>query len=215
MQVIVLTIISLLLCAVGISVILFLNKQGTNKNFVNLLLSGSALLFYICLLFREGSFREWNIIELRVSLPLSKMSPFIFSTAFFVNFLPALFKKYYFSYISFLLLPMLLVGCFGSLVGGIMNDINYFVPWMYFDSFSHIFVFLFGFWILITGQVSTEKKTLFIDILVTHSFLVLIIFINLITHLDFFGLSVYGGHNIYGVVINPWLLSFFIYFSEI
>ena len=146
-------------------------------------------------------------------IPLSKLSPFIFATVFFINFMPKVIKKYYYTILSTLILAMACVGIFSSLADGLMNDMNYFVVWMYFDSFSHIAIALFGIWLLITGQTSLDRKTLFICLGILYTFLLLLICVNLIFKTNFFGFSVYGDHNIYGIVINPWMVSFIVYFA--
>ena len=212
MGIIIKTIVSLFVFSGGVAALLYLNKKQANVKLINYILSGAALLFYLLLILFDGQYPKWDAATIRDVNPLSKMSPFIFATVFFVNFAPSIIKKHYYTILSTLIIAMTFVGIFASLADGIMNDMNYFVVWMYFDSFSHIAIALLGLWLILSGQITFERKTLFISLGILYSFLFLLIVVNLIFKTHFFGFSVYGDHDIYGIVINPWILSFVAYF---
>ena len=213
MGIIIQCIVSVLVFAGGAILLPLLKPKVRDVRIVNFALSGAALLFYLLLVIFDGHFHRWDAETISDVNPLSKMSPFLFATAFFLNFAPKPVKQYYHSILATLILAMACVGMFSSLADGFMHDINYFVVWMYFDSFSHIAIALLGIWLAITGQISPDKKTFGRCLLILYSFLLLLILINLTFKTNFFGLSVYGGHNIYGIVINPWILSFLTYFA--
>ena len=213
MGIIIKTIVSLLVFSGGVVLLVFLSKKNKSNTLINFILSGAALFFYILLIIFDGQYHKWNTATIIDVNPLSKMSPFIFATVFFINFAPSLIKKYYYTILSTLILAMTFVGVFASLADGLMNDMNYFVVWMYFDSFSHIAVALLGLWLLLTGQVTFERKTLYKCLCILYSLLFVLIIVNLIFKTHFFGFNVYGEHSIYGIVINPWILSFVAYFA--
>ena len=213
MGIIIQCIVSVLVFSGGVILLLFLHRKVSDTRTVNYVLSGAALLFYILLIVFDGQYHHWDTETILDVNPLSKMSPFIFATVFFVNFMPKTIKKYYYTILSSLILAMAGVGMFSSLANGLMNDMNYFVVWMYFDSFSHIAIALFGIWLVLTGQTALDRKTLFKCLAILYSFLLLLIIVNLIFKTNFFGFSVYGEHNIYGIVINPWIVSFIAYFA--
>lgn len=213
MGIIIQCIISVLIFIVGVILLPFLKKKVQDVRIVNYALSGAALFFYILLIISDGVYHHWDAETIADVNPLSKLSPFVFATAFFINFTPNAVKRYYFTIISTLIIPMAYVGMFAALTDGLMNDMNYFVIWMYFDSFSHIAIALLGIWLVITGQTSLERKTLLQCLGILYSFLLILIVVNLIFKTNFFGFSVYGGHHIYAVVIDPWILSFVTYFA--
>ena len=213
MGIIIQCIVSILAFAGGVILVIFLNKRKANKTLVNLILSGIALFFYILMILFDGVYHKWDLEMILDVIPLSRMSPFIFATVFFINFVPQGVRKYYHTILSTFFLAMASVGMFSSLADGLMNDINYFVVWMYFDSFSHLAIALLGLWLVLSGQVTFERKTLFKCLGILYVFLFLLIIVNLIFKTNFFGFSVYGDHNIYNIVINPWLASFAAYFA--
>lgn len=215
MGIIIRTIVSFILFSGGVILLFFLNKRLKNKSSVNYVLAGIALLFYILLIVTDGQYHHWDEPTILDVHPLSKMSPFLFATALLAEFLPQTIKRYYHTILATLLLAMAAVGIFASLADGVMNDMNYFVVWMYFDAVSHVTIALFGLWLAISGQLSFERKILLRSLGILYAFLLLLIVINLIFKTNFFGLSTYGGHNIYGVVIDPWILSFVAYFAGI
>ena len=215
MGIIIKTIFSFIFFWGGVILLFSLNKRVKNKSSVNYILAGTALFFYVLLIVTDGQYHHWDEATILDVHPLSKMSPFLFATALLAEFLPQTIKKYYHTILSSLLLAMAAVGIFASLADGMMNDMNYFVVWMYFDAVSHLTIALFGLWLAISGQLSFERKVLVRSLGILYAFLLLLIVLNLIFKTNFFGLTTYGGHNIYGVVIDPWILSFVAYFAGI
>ena len=213
MGIIIKTAVALLVFVGGVILLPFLNKRNVNKMLINYILSGTALFFYLLLIIFNGIYHKWDMQTIQDVNPLSKMSPFIFATVFFINFAPKTIKKYYYTILSTLILAMAGVGIFAALVDGLMNDMDYFVIWMYFDSFSHISIALLGLWLVISNQITYERKMLLKCLMTLYSFLMILVIINIIFRTNFFGLSVYGEHNIYGIVIDPWILSFAVYFA--
>ena len=107
----------------------------------------------------------------------------------------------------------------GMLVAGIFNCVfniarNYRFHWhMGLDSILHASVSLYGIYLVRTGRARLDKKTCLIGGAFMWVVAGCMLLLNVIFHTAFFGLSVYGEHNIYGVVLSDsGVVSAVIYF---
>jgi len=83
-----------------------------------------------------------------------------------------------------------------------INGKNYLTFSTICDSIAHLTFGLFTYYLIKSKQVDVDKHDLGFYVVNCLVVVIGIIFINLIFHTRFFGLSFYGGHNIYRLVIT-------------
>ena len=193
----------------GLFILFKIKKTEQNKKLVNYILSFIAFIFYVALVLVHYFLTKGGI---NGDLPLANVSPLIFSTVFFANFLPNKIRKYYHILIVSFIGAMFVVGVFLYLVKDLITNSYSYDPWMYFDGISHLAVSLLGIWLILTNQINLNKFDFGISLISQYILLFIVIILNIVFKTNFFGLSITSNHNIYGFTFNPWIFSFSIYF---
>ena len=108
---------------------------------------------------------------------------------------------------------------FGLLCAGMINCVfnigrAYAFHWeMGLDSLLHAAVSWYGVYLVRSGQTQLTKKTCLISGGMVLGVAFCMMILNVILHTSFFGLSIYGEHNIYNIVVcENGYLSAIIYF---
>ena len=175
-------------------------KRMKNKTLWNYIFSIAVALCYLYVVARVyGSvgFNDWNFQN---TLPVANVSPFMFTLVCFIHLIPLKVRKHLYLLISLLSLGMLL----SSVLGCIYNAyINYkFHLHFLSDYFAHVFLSLWGVYLIKSCQVELNKKNFIVSsgIIVGVAFTMLTL--NVIFDTAFFGLSLNGKHNIYNNVLT-------------
>jgi hypothetical protein len=98
-------------------------------------------------------------------------------------------------------IPMILAAFVPNIIDTI-NGNNYFTFSTIVDSIAHLSFGLFTYYLMKSGQVRIDKRNLGFYIVNCLVVVIGIIMINLIFRTKFFGLSFFGKHNIYRLVIS-------------
>ena len=184
----------------------FKSIKVTNIVFVLLI----VIPYYIELMYtylRVGA-KDWNFLNM---LPIANVSPFMFAVIPLFFLFPTRIRKY-----LLLIIPLISVGMIMSPVLSCIYfaSINYkFHISFCLGYLSHFAVALWGLYLVYTKQVELKVR----DSLISGSLLIgvalVMLVLNLIFKTAFFGLSLYGNHNIYNMVlVSNSYLSALIYF---
>ena len=204
-------VISLVLFIVCCVVVLFLMKKFTNVMVTNLIFVLSIFLCYVALvvkIYRSVGAHDWNFYN---ALPTANVSPFMFCTSPLGLILPKKAKQPYLTLVSLLsvgmfLAPVLSCVYFVSIKYGFFTSIL-------LDYFAHFTLFLWGIYLVRSGQVDLSVKKAVAGGSVIVCVALVMMVLNLIFDTSFFGLSLRGKHNIYNMVLTPYsALSVVIYF---
>lgn len=83
-----------------------------------------------------------------------------------------------------------------------------------FDALNHVLLALFGIYLVKSKQTFINKKNIIISGLIIVGIAIIMLIINIIFVKSFFGLSLNGNHNIYGMVLTKKsYLSVLLYFT--
>ena len=165
------------------------------KNLVNLIFAiviFTLYLYTVRYMYFDVGPNDWNF---KNTLPTANVSPFMFCLTPLTLLMPRVIRKHLFTLISLLSLGMVIAGLGGAL--GYMAR-NYAFHWhITFDCAAHVVISLWGVYLLKSGQaeLTPKKATQGGSIIVGVAVLMLVL--NLIFKTAFFGLSLYGEHNIY------------------
>ncbi len=133
--------------------------------------------------------------------PLGNLSPFLFTMAFFAILLPERDRVVFRTVAGIMCLAMIGAGYYNSLTRLFMAE-----PWLYtcivFDNFGHILFGLYGFYILRNRVVIYDRKTKIFSCSFVLGTALLMLILNAIFGTSFFGLNLYGNHNIYNLVLT-------------
>ena len=191
---------------------IFIKSGNENKAVVNAVFAVTTFLLYVFGVIRMyivvGPY-DWNFLE---SLPTTNVSPFTFCLTLVSLILPKKIRAYVFTLISLLSLAMAAAGVIICL-SYVFRDYSFHLT-IAGDIIAHFSLSLFGIYLLRSGQI----KTSVFDMIVSGGIIVFValvmLILNLIFGTSFFGLSLYGDHNIYHfVVTKSGVLSALIYFS--
>ncbi len=182
---------------IGVLVIFKYNKKS---KFVNSVFSMTIFLLYLfCLvsIYLDVGFYDWNFQN---ALPTGNMSPFMYTLVFISLVLPQNIKKYVFSLVGLLSFPMLCAGLI-SCIGYIIRDYTFHLT-IFLDAFIHVLLSIFGVYLAKSKQIDFKNN----KVLIISGGLILLvanimIIVNLIFKTAFFGLSMYGDHYIYNLVL--------------
>ena len=149
---------------------------------------------------------EWGYVLIRGHglwgySPLMNMSPLLFALSFVALFLPKERQSEMFGFFAMFFIPMILAA-FVPLFIDVMIDAYNFNFATIADTLAHLTFGMFGYYLILSRQVKADKYSLGFYVVNCLVVVIGIIFINLIFHTRFFGLSFYGGHNIYRLVIT-------------
>ena len=204
----ILAMILLILCCVCVLIAMkrFVNKEVTNAIFVlSIFACYGALVWNI---YSKVGLNDWNF---RNALPTANVSPFMFFTLPLGLILPKKARGYYRTLVSLL--------CVGMFFAPVLSCIYFasigyrFHPSFLLDYYSHFALFLWGIYLVRSGQVSLRKKDALIGGSIIVGAALLMLIANVIFDTAFFGLSLNGKHNIYNhVLVSNSLLSAVLYF---
>ncbi|MBP5404350.1 MAG: hypothetical protein J6Y74_00115 [Clostridia bacterium] len=171
---------------------------------------GIFVLYFIelVLLLVEAGVEHWNDLTL---LPLGNIGPFMFFTLPFLFLLPKRIRKYYLTLVVLLSPAMLIYGLFDGIllvISGRQAYATYVI-----DIFAHTLFAVYGVYLVRSGQVDFEVKRSLISGSIILAVALLMLVLNAIFRTSFFGLSLYGEHNIYGIILlKSAALSVILYF---
>ena len=140
---------------------------------------------------------DWNFMN---TLPTANMSPFIFCMTPFLVVFPKKIRKYFLGAVSLLSLALFCAGIF-TCISNIMRDYSFHLV-IAFDAIAHCGVSLLGIYYVKSKQTDLRIKTCLISGLILIGVAFTMLLLNIFLHTSFFGLSVYGEHNIYNVVVS-------------
>lgn len=166
-------------------------------------------LYCVVTIYLKSGFKDWNF---KNAMPTANVSPFMFFSILIICILPKNIKKYGFTLISLLSVGMVVAG----MITMIFNHLRSYTFYLHFalDSIAHLLLSLYGIYLFKTDQTFKNIKNNIFSGLVIVSVAVIMLIINLIFKTSFFGLSLYGNHNIYNIVVcNNGVLSAIIYFN--
>lgn len=183
-----------------------------STKFWNLAFTVSIFALYLNVVLKvyfDVGLYDWNFQN---TLPVANVSPFMFASVLVIHIFPSKVKKHFYLLISLLSVGMLL----SPLLGCIYNAaINYkFHLHFLCDFLAHILLSLWGVYLIKSKQVEPKVKSSVISasIIIGAAFVMLVL--NLIFDTAFFGLSLYGKHNIYNNVLTEnSYLSAILYFT--
>ncbi len=202
-------IVILLLFILGL---LFLNKLTKYKKQINIIVPIIIFIFYlygVIWMYISVGIKDWNFIN---TLPVANVSPFMFVFTFINLFLPKFIKKYVYTLISLLTVGMAVAGLLTCIVY-IMRNYGFHLG-IVFDGLNHVLLALFGIYLVNSKQTFINKKNIIISGLIILGVAIIMLILNIIFDKSFFGLSLNGNHNIYGMVLTKnSYLSVLLYFT--
>lgn len=148
-------------------------------------------------IYKSVGFYDWNFTN---SLPTANVSPFTFTCVGLSFLFP---KKIRYRFLT--LISMLSVGMF---IAGVLECVNSVFEERAFnrviatDSTIHLIISLYGVFLIAHKQVSVDTKNVLVSGIMLVCVALCMLILNVIFRTSFFGLSVYGEHNIYGVVFS-------------
>jgi hypothetical protein len=192
--------------------ILLLSKMQNHQKIINFIFSITVALIYMyCLItiYISVGFNDWNFQN---ALPTANVSPFTY-TLVIVSFLFPKKIRYHVLYLISLL-------SFAMFCAGALSCVSYILRHYKFhlniamDAFVHVVLSLYGVYIVKSKQIKlNEKKDAIISGCLILGVAAFMLVINLIFKTAFFGLSMYGNHSIYNiVVVDNGIVSAIIYF---
>lgn len=185
------------LLAIYIVGVLLAKYLAKYKNVVNVLFVIAIFMSYLYIvryMYYDVGPDDWNF---RNTMPTANVSPFMFCLTPFILIMPKTIRKYLMTLVVLLSLGMVVAGLGGAL-GFVAR--NYKFHWhITMDCLAHVLISLWGVYLLKSGQVElTPKKAIRAGAIIVSVALIMLV-LNLIYHKAFFGLSLYGEHNIYNV----------------
>lgn len=190
--------------------IFFIDKLKKTKivNTIFILLIYSLYLFVVIRMLINVGVKDWNFQN---TLPTANVSPFMFNLVFISLFLPKKVKKVIYTLVCLLSLGMVIAGSF-SFIGNYLRNYKFHLT-IFFDTLAHFLLSLFGIYLIKTKQIELTKKMVTISSLFIVFVAIIMLILNLIFKTSFFGLNLYGNHNIYNMVlVKNKYLSTLIYF---
>ena len=197
-----------LCCLFKTKFVAFLNKHSKIVNLVFVCISFICYLIVVIVAYIQNGLHDWNFIN---TLPTANVSPFMFATLPLYFILRKKAKEYYLNIIALLSVGMILSPVI-SMIFNIQRNYS-FHAFFLADYVAHLFLSLWGIYIVSSKQIELELKKSLICVGIMASVAFTMLVLNLIFDTSFFGLSLRGKHNIYNVVITKSsFLSCLIYF---
>ncbi|MBR2382021.1 MAG: hypothetical protein IKA84_06000 [Clostridia bacterium] len=193
---------------VGLLLLKYLVKHKTLVNVIFAIVIFASYFYVARYMYFDVGPNDWNF---KNTLPTANVSPFMFCLTPLTLLMPRAIRKYLFTLIALLSLGMVVAGLGGAL-GFMVRDYKFHLH-ITMDCLAHVLISLWGVYLVKSGQVDlTPKKAIrggSIIVCVAGTMLVL----NLIFKTAFFGLSLYGEHNIYNnKIFESGIVSAFAYF---
>ncbi len=144
----------------------------------------------------DAGVHDWNFHN---ALPTANVSPFTYCLTTFIFAFPKRIKRYLYTLVALLSLGLLCAGAITCVFNSIRG---YAFHWQIaLDSFLHGALSLFGVYLVKSGRVRLDIKSCLIGGGIIVGVAAVMMGLNAILRTSFFGLSVYGEHNIYNVVV--------------
>lgn len=200
------------LLAIYIVGVLLSKRIANHRLLVNLLLAVivvASYLYIVRYMYYDVGLDDWNF---KNTLPTANVSPFMFCLTPIILVMPKAIRQYFMTLVALLSFGMLVAGLGGAL--SYMSR-HYVFHWhITFDCAAHVFISLWGIYLVNSGQVElTPKKALCGGAIIVGVAMVMLI-LNSIFKTAFFGLSLYGEHNIYNnKIFESGFISAFAYFT--
>ena len=178
----------------------FLMKYIPQTKLANILFSCLVFIPYVCLctvVYMDVGFDDWNFQN---TLPVANVSPFMFSLMPISLCLPKKIKPHFYLLISLLTVGMFFSSIFGCIYNAAINYKFHFHFML--DYMAHIFLSLFGVYLIRSNQVKLTLKNCMISGSILLGSATVMLILNLIFDTSFFGLSLRGKHNIYNNVLT-------------
>lgn len=199
----------LIIYLVGIFFSKYIASHQKIINPIFALLIFASYLYLAVYMYRDVGPNDWNFHN---TLPTANVSPFMFCLCPIILTMPKKIRDYLFTLVALLSFGMLIAGLGGAL-GYVAR--NYKFHWhITMDCVAHVLISLWGVYLVKSEQVKLAYKKALCSgaIIVSVAFVMLIL--NLIYDKAFFGLSLYGKHNIYNAVLfENGIVSAVIYFA--
>ena len=181
-------------------------KKWTNAIFVACIFL--PYLYCVFTILQDVGATDWNFLN---TLPTANVSPFTFFICPLCLVLPQKANRYLLTLIALLSFGML---CAGSItcIFNIYRNYKFHLT-IALDTLNHFVISFFGVYLVKTNQTEFTVKDCITSGL-SIIFVAVFMFVhNLVFRTAFFGLSLYGGHNIYNIVVcESGILSAIIYF---
>ena len=153
-------------------------------------------LYGVIYMYIDVGVQDWNFLN---TLPTANVSPFMYCLTLLTIVMPRKGKEYVYTLIALLSLGVFCAGML-SCVSNALRD--YAFHWtIVLDAFAHVVLSLFGVYLVKSGQASIAIKHSVLSGLLIVGVAVVMLVLNLIFHTSFFGLNLYGNHNIYNMVL--------------
>ena len=193
--------------------VIFNMKRMKNTKLFNAIFSSITFVCYLFVVIRvyfSVGFNDWNFQN---TLPVANVSPFMFTLVGIIHLFPIKIKRHLYLLISLLSVGMLCSSIFGCIYNA---SINYRFHWHFLsDYFAHIMLSLWGVYLVKTNQVELNKKNVLISSSIIIGVALIMLILNVIFDTAFFGLSLFGKHNIYNMVLtdNSYLSAILYFFG--
>lgn len=192
--------------------VFMISKIKKNEKIINLIFIITIFILYIyCVItiYKSVGVNDWNF---KNALPVANVSPFMYTLVFISLLFPKKMRYYVRLLVSLLSFAMLCAGvisCISYVIRNYAFHLN-----IAMDAFIHVLLSLYGVYIAKSKQIKLdEKKDAIISGCLILGIAAFMLVINLIFKTSFFGLSMYGDHSIYNLVlVDNGILSAFIYF---
>ena len=141
--------------------------------------------------------KDWNFTN---ALPTANVSPFMYCLTPFIFLFSKKVQKYLYTLVSLLSFGLLCAGgitCVFNIARNYKFHFN-----IALDSVLHGALSFYGVYLVKSGRSVLDRKTCLISGGIMVSVAATMLGLNLALHTSFFGLSLYGNHNIYNFVIS-------------
>jgi hypothetical protein len=199
------------LVAIYLAFVLFAKRFAKYKKYINtifVLFIFASYLYVVIYMYRDVGPYDWNFLN---TMPTANVSPFMFCLVPLILIMPKRIRGYLFTLVGLLSFGMLIAGL-GGAIGFMMRDYKF--HWhIAMDSIAHVLISLWGVYLVKSGQVELEPKKAVRSGSIIVSVALIMLVLNLIFDKAFFGLSLYGKHNIYNnVLFKSGIVSALAYF---
>ena len=208
-------VVLLLVYCIYISIYIFnqklssiLNKRPTLNNAIFLLISFSCYIAVVVISLVKNGVHDWNFQN---TLPTANVSPLIFATLPIYFILTKKAKDFYLRLISLLSVGMIISPVL-SIAFNIYRGYSFFFQFL-FDYVAHISLAMWGVYIIKSNQVKINFNKSMLCIAFMFAVALTMLILNLIFKTTFFGLNLYGNHNIYNMrIVENSYVSCLLYF---
>lgn len=177
---------------VGVLLAKYLVKYKTTVNVIFAILIFASYFYVVRYMYHDVGVKDWNF---KNTLPTANVSPFMFCLTPITLLMPRAIRKYLFTLVALLSLGMVVAGLGGAL-GFMARDYKFHLH-ITMDCLAHVLISLWGVYLAKSGQVELTLKRALCGGSIIVGVAGMMLVLNLIFKTAFFGLSLYGEHNIY------------------